>query len=284
MFVKEAIERADKLINNEYDIDEKYHWCDVVGAELSAIRNDFKRVDLSLYNDNTYLLPEDCDISSVEKIIAAGQEIPKRDMRTNGLYMSYAAGAAAIIVEFGSRTDRLCDTITIVYKPVYHPIRTAKEADVTAVLTAGADTISGDTITTTPTVPFIAGDTINVTADGKTAEASILIRQVVMPDDHDYKNLKCVLTCGTGELAAVGYGSKTIDIERVITDRTLCPPPYDEMYIDYIAAQICFYQRKNDIYQQHIARYNARMAEYKLYLKDTEAVNDHTQFVNWWKL
>ena len=282
MFIKEAIERADKLINNEYDIDEKYHWCDVVSAELRAMRNDFKRVDLILYNDNTYLLPEDCDISSVEKIIAAGQEIPKRDMRTNGLYMSYAAGAAAIIVEFGSRTDRLCDTITIVYKPIYRPIRTPKETDVTAVLTAGSDAITDDTITVSPTSPFIAGDTVKLTAGSKTAEASILIRRVI--PNYDYRNLKCELTCGKGELSAIGYGSKTIDMERVVTDRTLCPPPYDEMYIDYIAAQICFYQRKTDIYQQHIARYNTRMADYKLYLKDTEAVNDHTQFVNWWKL
>lgn len=293
MYITEAIERADKLIANEYDIAEKIHWCDVVGAELHMLRKDYKSAELSLWNDNTYLLPEDCEISDVVKVIAAGQEIPKRDMRTNGLFMSHAPGQPAVTVEYGCRTDRLCNNITVVYKPHYQPTRTPimkavtaelAKSTVTVILPSNAERAEGDTITLPHNAPFIADDTVKISAEGSYITASILSRELILPEGGTYEDMQCVLTCGEGELEPMGYGTKTVDIERVITDKTLCPPPYDEMYIDYIAAQICFYQRKNDIYQQNIARFNARFDEYRYHLKDTEAENDHTVFTNWWRL
>ena len=73
-------------------------------------------------------------------------------------------------------------------------------------------------------------------------------------------------------------------MRRIVTDRTVCEAPYDEMYIDYICAQICFYQSKHDVYQQFIARYNERMKEYGKFMKENAAVNDRTVFTNWWKI
>lgn len=291
MLINEVIERADKLLDNEYTLEEKYHWCDVVGAELSEIRKDYKNAELMRWRDNLFLLPQDCDYTKIEKLICAGQEIPKRDMRTNGLHLFPMEGRCYIRAEsdcraarylFGGASARIPAKIEVIYKPSYRPIRRIILKDEPVIIA------SGDVITMEHDAPFVAGDVIKVAKEALKAEASVLLRASEPPGDADYdgelSKMKYKLECGKGELQAIGYGEQTVNISRVVTDKTLCEAPFDEMYIEYLCAQICYYQRKHDVYQQHIERYNERKAEYAKHLKDTEAENDHTVFKNWWRL
>lgn len=297
MYINEAIERADKLLENEYSLEEKYHWCDVVGAELWELRKDYRKARLERWADNLFLLPEDCDYTRIEKLVCAGQEIPKRDMRTNGLHLHEVRGHCCISAEsgcraarylFGRASERLPAEIEVIYKPSYRPIRRIILQNERVTITAGASNETGDMITMEHDAPFIAGDVIKVAKGSIEAEAAVLIRNSIPSDgeafDGELPTMKYALECGKGELSEIGSGTQTVTLSRVITEKTVCVPPFDEMYIDYICAQISYYQRKHDIYQQHIARYNERKAEYAKHLKETEAENDHTVFRNWWNL
>lgn len=291
MLINEVIERVDKLLDNEYTLEEKYHWCDVVGAELNEIRKDYKRAELTRWQDNLFLLPQDCDYTKIEKLICAGQEIPKRDMRTNGLHLFPLCGRCYIRAESdcrasrylsGGASPRIPAVIEVIYKPSYRPIRRiiVKDEPVTIAV--------GDIITMEHDAPFVTGDVIEVTRGALKAEASVLMRTSQPPGGADYDGelakMKYVLECGEGELGTIGYGEQTVTISRAVTDKTMCEAPFDEMYIEYLCAQICYYQRKHDVYQQHIERYNERKAEYAKHLKENEAENDHAVFRNWWML
>ena len=61
---------------------------------------------------------------------------------------------------------------------------------------------------------------------------------------------------------------------------TVCPAPFDAMYIDYVAAQIAFQQNDLDDYDKFISRYNSRFEAYKKYFGSNSPVSDRKTFVN----
>lgn len=48
-------------------------------------------------------------------------------------------------------------------------------------------------------------------------------------------------------------------------DGAIVLPPYDDMYIYYILAQIAYHQRDGEAYQRHIMMYAARFNDYMSY-------------------
>lgn len=61
---------------------------------------------------------------------------------------------------------------------------------------------------------------------------------------------------------------------------TVCPAPFDAMYIDYVAAQIAFQQNDLDDYDKFISRYNTRFESYKKYFGSNSPVSDRKNFVH----
>ena len=65
------------------------------------------------------------------------------------------------------------------------------------------------------------------------------------------------------------------------SDETLCGPPYDSMYIDYVLAKICLYQRDFDTYNQFMASFNSKLDAYKRwYMSGPPRRADKLK--NWW--
>lgn len=61
---------------------------------------------------------------------------------------------------------------------------------------------------------------------------------------------------------------------------TVCPAPFDAMYLDYVSAQVAFQQNDLDDYNKFISRYNNRFLGYKKYFGSNSPVSDRKGFVN----
>lgn len=282
MLINEVIERADKLVENEYSIEEKYHWCDVVSGEIKSLyARDYRKARLHRWKDNMFLLPQDCEYRYIEKLRFGGHEIDKEDMRTFGFRETYFGDTAVLCCgKWFPFVRSVPDMVEIVYLPVYRPIRRIylSSESVTFPDSSGKRC----TLRMNEDCPFIGGDVIEITYGDTKTTLNIMKRTADF--DEDSLKMYYILEYGEGEADNLPSGEIKADISRIVTDRTICDPPYDEMYIDYICAQICFYQRKHDIYNQFISRYNDRLEEYGRMMKEFASKNDRTVFSNWWRL
>lgn len=268
MLINEAIARADALLENEYTTEEKYHWCDVVGAELMASgKKVFKKADIMRAKDGFFLLPQDCCYDMIEKIMFRNREIHKLDMRRFGVHHKFLKGFYYI------HFPRDIDKITVVYRVPYKNIRRYTIKDIII----QPSSANADTFKTTRDIPILPGDIITVTAGTDKSLIHIMERSATLTENDD---MELTFTCGSGELISIP--NKSAEISRIVTDHTVCMAPFDEMYIDYLCAQTAFFQRKFDVYQQFISRYNTRMKEYINFMKEYEAENDYTRFSCWW--
>lgn len=285
MLIKEVLERADRLVENEYSDAEKYHWCDVVSGEIKSLyARDYNKARLHAWKDNLFLLPQNCEYSRIEKLIYGGHEIDKEDMRTFGFRGTHIGNAAVLCCDAVTRLPfsmrRPPDTVEVIYLPSHRPIRQICLEGETVIIPSGSGVRR--TLRMNEDCPFIGGDTVELTHGDTKVTLHILQRTADFDDDS--LKLYYTLEYGEGEADALPSGEIKADMRRVVTDKTVCDPPYDEMYIDYVCAQICFYQRKHDIYSQFISRYNERLEEYGRLMKEFANKNDHTVFTNWWKL
>jgi len=75
-----------------------------------------------------------------------------------------------------------------------------------------------------------------------------------------------------------------VNITDPITEETIAPPPYDRMYIDFVLAKICYYQRDYDAYNQHIISFNSKLEDFaRWYIERNMPVRATDNSVrNWW--
>lgn len=292
MLINEAVRRADVLVDNEYSLDEKYGWCDIVSAELKSLyARKYKRVRLFRWSDGKFLLPQDCMYECIEKLIFMGHEIEKQDMRSFGFaaeqsgsgrtHLIYTPQASGAFVS-QSGEDSPAEMIEVVYLPSHRPIRRIFLNAEPIILPQKDSNGKRSTLRMSADCPFIAGDTVDVTVGDIKTTLHILARNADFDDVE--LTMYYILEYAEGETDELPSGELKADMCRIITDETVCAPPYDELYVDYICAQICFYQRKYDVYQQFISRYNERMREYGNLMKEYAAENDRTVFRKWWQL
>lgn len=61
---------------------------------------------------------------------------------------------------------------------------------------------------------------------------------------------------------------------------TVCPAPWDAMYIDYVCAQMAYHQNDLSDYEKYIQTYNVRFESYKKWHGSNSPVSDRKNFVN----
>lgn len=267
MYINEAIERADRLYNNEYSREEKYHWCDVVSGELlSTVIEKMSCVTLRRWSDDTFLMPEDCDFTRIEKFIADNKELVKSDMSTFGLVPMYGKDGRFFI-----KAKHKPRELEVVYRAKHMPIRRISLTDVDVVFGEAGIEMGRE-------CPFITGDSIKVMKDGQELVLHITARKAQF--DAETTRLTYLLECVIPD--GIDEGETKVNMERIVTDKTVCEAPWDEMYIDYICAQVAFYQQDMDIYQHFISRYNERKEECRNRLKAYAPSPDNVVFRNWW--
>lgn len=148
--------------------------------------------------------------------------------------------------------------VKVVFKRRWTPYR---EIHLNGTYTFGTDRI------TIPGHDFTIGDNLNVTIEGETTNCNVL--------DLDGDD---VITKDDTFVA----GEKQAEIELVLSDETLPPPPYDSMYIDYVIGKIAYYQNDMEEYNKQMTAYNDKLYDYSFWYKQTNPTDQSLRFTNKW--
>lgn len=73
-------------------------------------------------------------------------------------------------------------------------------------------------------------------------------------------------------------------IKDPLSDKTVINAPYDEMYVDFLLAKCCYYQRDFNAYNQHIVAFNSKLEDYAKWFIQRNMPQRKTKnkLNNWW--
>ena len=284
MYINEVLRQCDTLCPNEYSESEKYNWCDELSAMLmQEVCKKYEKVTVEKNINGEYVLPEGVTFEMVDRIIDCGREINKYDFRSYGIQYLYGIRGRFIVPE----EIAMRDSLDFVYLKKHEPIRKIIiDGEVTfyddGFKFIDCDLREGDSVIvncngiTFENVPIlnVEEERINMEAGEK---ADWRARTAVVPEGTFSE-----LTKGSVFLGSFEEVVCNAHIERIVTDETVCDAPYDRMYIDYINAQICYYQRNYNTYNQHINLFNQRLNSYTIWLQQRNPQNKDGKFINWW--
>lgn len=248
MYIEDVIEQVKKLCPSEYDSAEMYLWCDEVSAMLMIEdRNVFVKERFRPDVQGRILLPDGVKFENIISASVNGKSLRKEEL--SNFKMKVASGAEVMLV----------------YLKPYTPIRVLSYNGEAIIDRDASNIVITDS-------RFRVGDNINITVADKTKTLSVLD---VKPVGDGYA--LCV-PCGTIDDLDE---SEFVKIERIVTDKTVCDAPYDSMYIDYIIAKICMYQRDFDTYNQFMTSFNSRLDAYKKWIIN-QLPQAGGKLENWW--
>lgn len=270
MYINEVIRRCDAYCPNEYSLREKYAWCDDLSAMLTQEHDRrYEAVRIKKDLDNTYLLPEGITYEMIDSILYRGRKIKKYDWRSYEIKYLYMPRQRIFIPE---GCCGISGDIEVVYIKPHEPIRdTVIEGEIT--FTKNGFYYSGGGLK--------AGDSVNI----KTADTEIDNVPIMSAEMQDEYNKFFAETIeGVTDKLLGGGSQKAIQctIKRIVTEETICPAPYDLMYVDYVMAQVCFYQRDFGTYNRHMANYNQRLAAFDAWVQKRRVQEKDNKIYNWW--
>lgn len=246
MYIGEVIRRAQNYCPSEYDINEMYLWCDEVSSMLSIEdRNVFAKEILLPDSDGSVLLPRNVKFENIISVSIDGKILKKEDLRNISTNTGYSS------------------PVEVIYLKPYSPIRViAYNGEITV------DKSKSQLVVDTEL--FKAGDTINVELGEVSGELQIY--------DVTFNDGKYQLQAASLEkFPDSGIGV----ISRIVTEKTVCDAPYDGMYVDYIIAKICMYQRDFNTYNQFMTSFNSRLHAYKKWITN-QLPQAGGKLKNWW--
>lgn len=248
MYIEDVIRQVEKLCPSEYDSREMYLWCDEVSAMLMIEdRNVFVKECFRPDSKGRILLPDGVKFENIISASVNGKSLKKEDL--SGFKTNTASGTEVMLV----------------YLKPYTPIRVLSYNGEAIIDRDASNIVITDS-------GFRVGDNINITVADKTKTLPVLdVKQV----ENGY-----VLCVPDGALDGFDE-SEVVKIERIVTDKTVCDAPYDSMYIDYIIAKICMYQRDFDTYNQFMTSFNSRLTAYKKWIIN-QLPQAGGKLENWW--
>lgn len=286
MYINEVIRECDILCPNEYSDEEKYMWCDELSATIEQeYLKKYDSVTLKPDTDGTYLLPEGVTFEAVDRIIAGKTEIDKLDFRSYGIKYLYGRRGRFLLP---ARTRLGKRNIEVVYLKRHEPIRSGT-IECKATFQSGGFFVRYEDID-----GIRIGDTVNIELKADTLSddepfecdgdefGAVPIMNIEGMDESE-----CFVTVPDNTFSGLFSGSeyeetRTCHITRIVTDETVCDAPYDRMYVDYVNAQICYYQRDFDTYNQHMNLFNQRLAAYRSWLQERRTQDRDGRIINWW--
>lgn len=289
MYINEVLRRCDILCPNEYGDCEKYMWCDDLSAMLTQehIRK-YEKVRVKCGPDGTYLLPEGVTYEMIDMIISGNREIKKYDFRSYGIRYLYGMRGQLIVPE----RCRCGKCIDVIYIKKHEPIRdTLIAGDVSFAedFTQGHIAFTADGFYFDYTCEdgggLLQGDSVDIEIyDGEELVASMYSVPVLSNKFSGKKGvMEASVPPGTfgGWVKDKSLKGLQCEIRRVVTDETVCDAPYDVMYVDYVNAQICYYQRDFNTYNRHMNLFNQRLAAYQTWLQKRRTMEKDNQIKNW---
>lgn len=282
MLINDVLRLVVNYYPSEYDLSEMYIWCNEVSSMLLIEdRHIFKSVVLYKSSDGSYLLPENVDIENIEYITLNNRVLTKQDFRSFGSFKTYYKGMNGIVINNFKPTS---DSIKVDYLEPYQPIRLPKYSG-PVVIDKENDSFS------ISKCEFVQGDILVIRFDSSSSASesdSESDDELVLTDvpllnicyDSESKQYVCDVALGTFSDPDLELSDNAV-ITRVVTEKTVCDAPFDSMYVDYLLAKICFFQRDINAYNQHMTSFNSRLAAYRNWLV-RRMPNDDCVIKNWW--
>lgn len=263
MRITEAIEKADHLYPNHFNFAEKLDWCYFVTSMLlDQVSQIYDTYDYPYTGaGEAYYLPQGVLFEDVVYVYVNGQKYTKTDNRSFGICQFIGT---CFTVE-----NITPITLKVVYKQRFPMYQELQLMDTDVVLTANTITLV-DHRWTNPQGegPFDVGDNLLVTIGGAIYDVNVLA-----VDDN---------TITVRDDAFPVTGALKADIELVIQDWTVCSPPYDRMYVDYILSQAAFYQNDMEEYNKHTVSFNNMVDSYTRYYMQNQPADQSLKITNRW--
>ncbi len=248
MYINEVLRRVKNYCPSEYSDAEMYSWCDEVSSMLAIEdRNVFVKVTISPDSDGNVYLPEGVAFENVIRAEKNGRELSKEDERSNRAFTADNS------------------PVTVTYLAPYTPIRIPSYRGRVVVDNENSRLIINAS-------GFIAGDSILVNINGVDAKLHII--------DAEYEEDEVLLYVDRGSLDGLA-DDEDGKISRIVTEKTVCDSPYDGMYVDYLIAKICMYQRDFSTYNQFMTSFNSRLDAYKRWITN-QLPQSGGKLKNWW--
>ena len=270
MFINEVIRRCDAYCPNEYSLREKYAWCDDLSAMLTQEHDRrYEAVRVKKDLDNTYLLPEGITYEMIDSILYRGREIKKYDWRSYEIKYLYMPRHQIFIPE---GCCGISGDIEVVYIKQHEPIR---------------DTVITGSIEFTKHGFYFygnglrAGDSVNI-KDADMSFENVPIFEVTATDEAGKYFADTGDSLSGIHLTGESETIPNCTIERIVTEETICSAPYDLMYVDYVMAQVCYYQRDFATYGRHMTNFNQRLAAFDAWLQKRRVQEKDNKIYNWW--
>lgn len=260
MYIKQVLNTCDTLYQNPYTESEKYAWCDEL-SELLALKynSELLKTELILQNGK-YILPENVSISLLEKIILGDEEVKKSEFARYGInsYDNFGRG------EFNLPEGLSYSRVYAVYLKPHDKIRAFK---------LSGNISFGENCFFTDEGVFKQGDVLKITVGDEVFE-----NVLVLETQKSEGRIKNVISN-----PLIAEGEREAEIEREITDKTVCPPPYDNMYVDFVLGKICYYQNDFSGCNNHMLLFNSKLSDYEKWLKSHPITGySEVRLKNWW--
>lgn len=251
MRIIEAIAKADELCPNHFTFQQKLDWCYFVTSMLTEQVAPIYETQGYPLGEETHYLPQGVLFEDVVYIYVNGRKYTKTDERSFGI--CHFTGNAFI-------TEHPSSTIRVVYRQRIPPYKEMVLEGITADFTANTITFADN--------PFDVGDNINVAAEEVKYNVNVLGRN----ED----------TLTVREEAFPFEGEHVVRIELIIHDWTICSPPYDKMYIDYLLSQIAYFQNDLEEYNKHGAAFNNTLDSFSRYYLQNQPADKTLKIINRW--
>lgn len=288
MYINDVIRLVRNYYPSEYDLYEMYIWCNEVSSMLLIEdRNVYRSVTLPVASDGTFLLPDGVDIENVEYVTAGNTVLEKQDLREYGGRKLYVKGYNGI--ELPNSAQRP-SSVTVEYLQPYVPIRLAK-------FSGNAYVSKSEGYMYISKCEFIPGDTLVIQLNADSESTEVFENVPLLAVDYGRFSIGSEDAGGTGILINTDMYRCTVPedtftkisggkyensvITRVITEKTVCDAPFDNMYVDYLLAKINLYQHDTDAYNQYMTMFNSRLAAYRNWLIK-RMPSDDCKLKNWW--
>ena len=112
---------------------------------------------------------------------------------------------------------------------------------------------------------FSKGDIINIRAALPGTVNVIGERLPLHGTEYDASGFR--LRLEPSAMCGIKRGGRECVITRAVTDETICPKPYDAMYIDYMLAKLSLIRRDGEAYRKYIRAFGSRLSEYKSHME-----------------
>ena len=295
MYVMEALRQADRLYPNEFTIEEKLGWIDELNAKLSQEYNKkYGMIHLHTDSRGEALLPEDIDYERIHSIRICDREIKKENFTTYGVRFLYGhTNILAVPRDFHCQDD----IVTVIYlKPPEHIRIVRIDDDDRSIISADAERTDGFYINR---MILYEGDRLNVKfyRDSEKSETvldtdiNVIGSEIddgcVSEEFADECAARFYVTCSAdnggdiSDVCAKLREKSPVSVMRLITDKTECDMPYDEMFVQWVCARICQWQKEFEGYNQHMTMFNQLLSDYWHHITERKEPCDNTQWKGW---